>query len=58
MGTHNLTRRAALLGFGAFASAGLAGCNTTPTAGVQPGAASGLGIGEILRVSAVGGDAP
>ena len=45
MGTHNLTRRAALLGFGAFASAGLAGCNTTPTAGVQPG--SGLGIGAI-----------
>jgi hypothetical protein len=42
-----LTRRAALLSFGAFAAAGLGGCNTTPTAGVQPGAASGLGIGAI-----------
>jgi hypothetical protein len=38
-----LTRRAALLSLGAFASAGLAGCNTTPTAGVQPG----LSIGAI-----------
>jgi hypothetical protein len=37
-----LTRRAALLSLGAFASAGLAGCNTTPTAGV-----SGLSIGAI-----------
>jgi hypothetical protein len=37
------TRRAALLGFGAFASAGLSGCNTTPMAGVQPVAASGGG---------------
>ena len=45
MRTNDMTRRAALLGFGAFASAGLAGCNTTPTAGVQPG--SGLGIGAI-----------
>jgi hypothetical protein len=42
-----LTRRAALLSLGAFASAGLAGCNTTPTAGVQPGTASGLSIGAI-----------
>ena len=42
-----LTRRAALLTFSAFAAAGLGGCNTTPTAGVQPGAASGLGIGTI-----------
>jgi hypothetical protein len=41
------TRRAALLGFGAFASAGLSGCNTTPTVGVQQGAVSGLGIGAI-----------
>jgi hypothetical protein len=41
------TRRAALLGFGAFASAGLSGCNTTPTAGIQPAAASGLAIGAI-----------
>jgi hypothetical protein len=46
MGTHDLTRRAALLSFGAFASAGLSGCNTTPIAGVQPGA-SGLSIGAI-----------
>ena len=38
-----LTRRAALLSFGAFAAAGLSGCNTTPTAGIQPVAASGLG---------------
>jgi hypothetical protein len=42
-----LTRRAALLSFGAFACAGLAGCNTAPTAGVQPGTASGLNIGAI-----------
>ena len=42
------TRRAALLSFGAFAAAGLSGCNTTPTAGVQPVAApSGLRIGAI-----------
>jgi hypothetical protein len=42
------TRRAALLGFGAFASAGLSGCNTMPMAGVQPVAApSGLSIGAI-----------
>ena len=46
MGTHGFTRRAALLSFGAFAAAGLGGCNTTPTAGVQP-AASGPGIGAI-----------
>ncbi len=41
-----LTRRAALFTFGAFASAGLSGCNT-PTAGVQPAGASGFGIGAI-----------
>jgi hypothetical protein len=41
-----LTRRAALFSFGAFASAGLSGCNT-PTTGVQPAAASGLNIGTI-----------
>jgi hypothetical protein len=35
------------LSFGAFACAGLAGCNTAPTAGVQPGTASGLNIGAI-----------
>ncbi|HEY1864224.1 MAG TPA: hypothetical protein VGG77_11185 [Roseiarcus sp.] len=40
-----LTRRAALLGFGAFASAGLSGCNTTPVAGVQPAAAPAPGLG-------------
>ncbi|HEX9168341.1 MAG TPA: hypothetical protein VF886_05345 [Roseiarcus sp.] len=46
--THLLTRRAALLSFGAFAAAGLSGCNTTPTAGVQPGAAPpGLRIGAV-----------
>lgn len=42
-----LTRRAALLSFGAFAGAGLSGCNTTPTAGVQPAATSGLRVGTI-----------
>jgi hypothetical protein len=41
-----LTRRAALLSFGAFVSAGLSGCNT-PTAGGQPLAATGLNIGPI-----------
>jgi hypothetical protein len=34
-----LTRRGALLSFGAFVAAGLSGCNTTPSAGVAaPGA--------------------
>jgi hypothetical protein len=49
MPTNVLTRRAALLSLGAFAAAGLSGCNTTPTAGVQPGAAPppGLRIGAI-----------
>jgi hypothetical protein len=47
MGTSDYTRRAALLSLGAFASAALSGCNTTPTAGVQPAAASALGIGAI-----------
>ena len=43
-----LTRRAALIGFGAFACMGLSGCNTTPGAGLQPAAASpGLGVGPI-----------
>ena len=42
------TRRAALMGFGAFAAAGLSGCNTTPMAGAQPVAASGLGGGAIV----------
>ena len=43
-----LTRRAALVGFGAFAAAGLSGCNTTPSAGIQPvGAPSGLNFGAV-----------
>ena len=43
------TRRAALFSLGAFASAGLSGCNTMPTAGIQPAAAptSGSRIGAI-----------
>jgi hypothetical protein len=44
--TFVITRRAALLGIGAFASAGLSGCNTTPTPAVQS-AASGFRIGSI-----------
>jgi hypothetical protein len=48
MPTFVLTRRDALLSFGAFAAAGLAGCNTTPIPGVQPSAAtSGLSVGAI-----------
>jgi len=43
-----LTRRAALLSFGACAAGGLAGCNTTQPAAVQPQAApSGFQIGNI-----------
>src|SRR5271170_4303518 len=44
-----LTRRAALFSLGAVAAAALGGCNTTPMAGVQPGAAAppGLRIGAI-----------
>jgi hypothetical protein len=42
------TRRAALVSFGAFASAALSGCNTMPVAGIQPAAApSGPGVGPI-----------
>ena len=42
------TRRAALMSFGAFASAALSGCNTMPAAGVQPAVApSGLSVGAI-----------
>ena len=40
MPKNKMTRRAALLSLGAFGAAALSGCNTTPTAGVQPGAAS------------------
>jgi hypothetical protein len=47
MPKNDMTRRAALLSFGAFGAAALSGCNTTPSAGVQPGAATGLGIGAI-----------
>jgi hypothetical protein len=42
-----LTRRAALVGLFALAAAGLGGCNTTPSAGIQPAAASGPGGGAI-----------
>src|ERR1700678_2006806 len=42
-----LTRRAALLSFGAFAAAGLSGCNTRPSAGIQPVAASGVGAIDV-----------
>jgi hypothetical protein len=38
-----LTRRAAFVGLCAFAAAALAGCNTTPSAGIQPMADSGGG---------------
>jgi hypothetical protein len=38
-----LTRRAALVGLAAFAAGGLSACNTTPSAGIQPMAASGAG---------------
>jgi hypothetical protein len=36
-----LTRRAALVGLAAFAAGGLSGCNTTPSAGIQPVAGGG-----------------
>jgi hypothetical protein len=36
-----LTRRAALVGLAAFAGGALSACNTTPSAGIQPMAASG-----------------
>jgi hypothetical protein len=38
-----LTRRAALASLVAFAAGGLSACNTTPSAGIQPMAASGPG---------------
>ena len=49
MPTYVLTRRAALLSLGAFAAAGLGGCNTTPTAVVSPvaPATSGFRIGAV-----------
>jgi hypothetical protein len=42
-----LTRRAALVGLAAFVAGGLSGCNTTPSAGIQPAAGSGPGVGAI-----------
>jgi hypothetical protein len=42
-----LTRRGALAGLAAFAAGGLSGCNTTPSAGIQPVATSGPGGGAI-----------
>jgi len=48
MSRYALTRRVALMSLAAFAGAGLAGCNTTPTAGVQTGAPPpGLRIGAV-----------
>ena len=49
MSTIRLTRRAALIGLSAGAAFGLAGCNTTQTAAVQPQSAptSGFRIGAI-----------
>jgi hypothetical protein len=44
---NTVTRRAALFGFGAFASAALSGCNTAPVAGVQPGAAPAPGAIDV-----------
>jgi hypothetical protein len=38
-----LTRRAALVGLAVFAVGALSGCNTTPSAEIQPVAASGVG---------------
>jgi hypothetical protein len=38
-----LTRRAALVGLAAFAAGSLSGCNTTPSAGIEPVAAGGVG---------------
>jgi hypothetical protein len=45
-----LTRRAALIGLGAFASAALSACNTTPTTGVPPAAAPTAGSGGAIDV--------
>jgi hypothetical protein len=46
MATYVLARRAALVGFGVWAMAGLSGCNTAPTPAVQT-VASGFRIGSI-----------
>ena len=42
-----LTRRAALVVLAVFAAGGLSACNTTPSAGIEPMAASGMGGGAI-----------
>jgi hypothetical protein len=42
-----LTRRAALVGLAALTAGGLSACNTTPSAGIQPMAGSGAGVGAI-----------
>lgn len=47
MPTTALTRRGALACLGAIAASGLGGCNTTPTAAVQPQAVSGFRISGI-----------
>ena len=47
MPTTALTRRGALACLGAIAASGLGGCNTTPTAAVQPQAVSGFRISAI-----------
>ena len=47
MTTDVFTRRAALLSLGSFVAAGLGGCDTTPTAGVQRRRPPGLRIGAV-----------
>jgi hypothetical protein len=42
-----LTRRAALVSLAAFAAGGLSACNTTPSAGIEPIAASGSGAIDV-----------
>jgi hypothetical protein len=49
-----LTRRAALVGLAAFAAGGLSGCNTTPSAGIQPVAAGAISVDTTPLVAYVG----
>ena len=49
-----LTRRAALVGLAAFAAGGLAGCNTTPSAGIQPVAGGAIDVDTTPLVAYVG----
>jgi hypothetical protein len=49
-----LTRRATLVGLAAFAAGGLSGCNTTPSAGVQPVAAGAISVDTSPLVAYVG----